>query len=89
MTSTDLPYWLVNVPEDQRSSTCPDFLVNASAKDQRILSTPDRHYHVLTWAEVQDIVRESYQQLLFTPPSPDFWELQRADDLRSRNQSHR
>jgi hypothetical protein len=52
-----LPYWLVNVPADQRPAECPDFLVNANEKDRGILSTPDSDYRRLSWPEVQDIIR--------------------------------
>ena len=57
-TTSDLPFWLVNVPADQRPTHCPDFLLHASIKDQRILSTPDAEYHVLSWEEVQEIIRQ-------------------------------
>lgn len=56
MTVEELPYWLVNVPRASWPSNCPDFLVNANAKDQRILSTPDEQYHRQTWPEVKQII---------------------------------
>ncbi|KZF22444.1 hypothetical protein L228DRAFT_248133 [Xylona heveae TC161] len=69
MTVEDLPFWLVNVPRDQWPATCPDFLINANPKDQRILSTPDQEYHRLTWAEVQDIVKSNQIGLFQRAPS--------------------
>ena len=54
-----LPYWLVNVPEEQWPSSCPDFLANVSSTDKDILSTLDDDYHRLTWPEVQEIISES------------------------------
>ena len=56
MTITTLPYWLVNVPSSQQPTTCPDFLINANAKDRGILSTPDAEYHRQTWSEVQHCI---------------------------------
>lgn len=52
-----LPYWLVNVPTDQRPAECPDFLADASEKDRKILATPDAEYRRLSWPEVQEIIR--------------------------------
>ncbi|KAH7329037.1 hypothetical protein B0I35DRAFT_473682 [Stachybotrys elegans] len=57
--SDALPYWQVNVPEDQRVAECPDFLRGLSDKDQGIIATPDSEYHVQTWEEVCDIVRSN------------------------------
>ena len=58
--SKSLPYWLVNVPEDQWPESCPDFLINANVKDRGILSTPDSDYHRQTWPEVQQIISEHF-----------------------------
>ncbi|KAI9704930.1 MAG: hypothetical protein M1836_006710 [Candelina mexicana] len=54
--SDKLPFWLVNVPENQWPVGCPDFLLNANIKDQRILSTLDGDYHVMTWPEVTELI---------------------------------
>ena len=71
MSETDgnVPYWLVNVPPSGRPSECPDFLINANAKDRGILSTPDSQYHRLTWAEVREIIRTNRIDLLQRVPS--------------------
>jgi hypothetical protein len=58
MPHEELPFWLVNVPRDQRPSECPDFLRDISEKDKGIIGTPDEHYKVLTWDQVRDIVGE-------------------------------
>jgi hypothetical protein len=58
MSHEELPFWLVNVPKDQRPSECPDFLRDISDKDKDIIGTPDEQYKVLTWNEVRDIVGE-------------------------------
>ncbi|KAJ4271881.1 hypothetical protein NW762_000590 [Fusarium torreyae] len=54
---TLLPFWNYNIPEDQRTDECPDFLQNLSLKDQGILSTPDAEYHISSWDEVRKIVQ--------------------------------
>lgn len=54
-----LPYWLVNVPVDQRPAECPDFLADANEKDRGILATPDPEYRRLSWSEVQEIIRDN------------------------------
>ncbi len=51
-----LPYWQVNVPPAQRTAECPDFLRSLSAKDRRIIGTPQADYAVMTWPEVRAIV---------------------------------
>ncbi|CAK7273955.1 hypothetical protein SEPCBS57363_005915 [Sporothrix epigloea] len=55
-TPSDLPYWQVNVPAAQRTSVCPDFLRNISAKDQRIVSTVQAEFSVLSWLDVREII---------------------------------
>lgn len=59
MTKDSLPYWLVNVPLNQRPSECPEFLIHANAKDRGILSTRDTDYHRQTWPEVREIKSEN------------------------------
>ncbi|KAI0117355.1 hypothetical protein F4814DRAFT_448357 [Daldinia grandis] len=54
-----LPYWQVNVPEDERTEECPEFLRSLSVKDSSIIGTPDSEYTVSTWPEVQNIVAEN------------------------------
>lgn len=52
-----LPFWLMNIPRNQWPSQCPEFLVNLSARDKRILSIPDDQYQRATWNEVQEYIR--------------------------------
>ena len=54
---TPLPYWQINVPPPLREELCPPFLQNLKPKDLSIISTPDSAYHILTWSEVQSIIR--------------------------------
>ncbi|OTA97940.1 hypothetical protein M434DRAFT_91750 [Hypoxylon sp. CO27-5] len=55
----NLPYWQVNVPENERTEECPEFLRSLSVKDIGIISTPDSEYKRATWPEVQKIVAEN------------------------------
>ncbi|KAI1075799.1 hypothetical protein F5B20DRAFT_558684 [Whalleya microplaca] len=70
MGSVDgLPYWQVNIPEDERTDECPEFLRNLSVKDIGIISTPDSEYHVMTWPGVQKIVADNQLNLFQRAPS--------------------
>ncbi|TIA33393.1 hypothetical protein D6C79_08974, partial [Aureobasidium pullulans] len=64
-----LPYWLVNVPANQRPTECPDFLADANEKDKQILATPDSDYRRLSWPEVQDLIRKNRIDLFQRVPS--------------------
>ncbi|MCJ1281037.1 hypothetical protein MMC26_000355 [Xylographa opegraphella] len=64
-----LPYWLVNIPQDQWPTDCPEFLVNANTKDRGILATPDSEYSRQTWEEVQQIIRTNRIDLFQRIPS--------------------
>lgn len=55
----NLPYWHVNVPVAERTEKCPDFLRNLSPKDVGVISTPDEDYRVLSWSDVQKIVKDN------------------------------
>ncbi|KAH0124604.1 hypothetical protein KCU67_g17702, partial [Aureobasidium melanogenum] len=64
-----LPYWQVNVPADQRSDECPDFLRDANEKDRKILATPDSEFRRLSWPEVQELIRTNRIDLFQRVPS--------------------
>ncbi|THV69510.1 hypothetical protein D6D19_07078 [Aureobasidium pullulans] len=64
-----LPYWLVNVPANQRPTECPGFLADANEKDKQILATPDSDYCRLSWPEVQDLIRKNRIDLFQRVPS--------------------
>ncbi|CZR50956.1 uncharacterized protein PAC_00831 [Phialocephala subalpina] len=58
-STTPLLYWQINIPPSLRESTCPPFLLNLSAKDCSIISTPDELYQVLSWTQVQQIIKDN------------------------------
>ncbi|KAM0427463.1 hypothetical protein ACHAPT_007423 [Fusarium lateritium] len=64
-----LQYWNYNIPEDERTDKCPDFLQNLSAKDRSILSTPDADFYVLPWDEVRQIVQSNRLEVFKRVPS--------------------
>ncbi|KAI9815603.1 MAG: hypothetical protein M1832_005464 [Thelocarpon impressellum] len=66
---TSLPFWQANVPPAQRPTECPPFLLDISAKDQRILATPDAAFHRLSWPEVQALIRTDRIDLFQRVPS--------------------
>jgi hypothetical protein len=67
--STALPYWQVNVLENERTEECPEFLLALGPKDLGIISTPDAEYHVNTWPEVQKLVLDNRLDLFQRVPS--------------------
>ncbi|KAI1737320.1 hypothetical protein F4680DRAFT_218715 [Xylaria scruposa] len=67
--SKGLPYWQVNIPEDERTEDCPEFLRALSAKDKGIINTPDEEYHVHTWPEVQKLILDNRLELFQRVPS--------------------
>jgi hypothetical protein len=64
-----LRYWQQNLPPALWPTTCPLFLQNLSAKDVSILSTPDAAYHVLSWADVRDVIARNRIDLFQRRPS--------------------
>ncbi|KAF4335166.1 hypothetical protein FBEOM_10981 [Fusarium beomiforme] len=70
MGSTEtLPFWNYNIPEDQRTEECPEFLQGLSKKDQGILSTPDQEYHISSWADVREIIQSNRLEKFKRVPS--------------------
>lgn len=66
--SEDLPYWQVNIPVDQRTEACPDFLLNVNDKDRGIISTRQEDYALMTWPEVRTLVADNQLQLFQRTP---------------------
>lgn len=64
-----MPYWHYNVPEDQRTRECPDFLQVLSEKDLGIISTLDSDYHISSWEEVREIAKTNRLELFRRVPS--------------------
>lgn len=46
-----VPYWHANIPEDQRTAECPEYLQGLSEKDRGIIGARDADHHIRTWPE--------------------------------------
>lgn len=68
-SSAATAYWNTNVDPSQHTTECPIFLQNKNAKDTTILGTPDSEYHILSWPEVQDIIRRNRLDVFQRIPS--------------------
>ena len=64
-----MPHWHYNVPENQRTAECPDFLRTLSEKDLGIISTLDSDYHISSWEEVRQIALSNRLELFQRVPS--------------------
>jgi len=51
-----LPYWLINVPNDQQPAECPEYLLDISDRNKAMINLPQADFHVLTWPEVQVLI---------------------------------
>lgn len=51
-------YWNVNIPNEEHTVDCPDFLRGVDASDQRILSTLDSDHHPISWSKVKEIIHD-------------------------------
>lgn len=67
--NVELPYWHVNVPEDERKAECPDFLRDINEKDRGIIGTPDSEYRLSSWPEVQKLILDNRIDLFRRVPS--------------------
>ncbi|KAL8802355.1 MAG: hypothetical protein Q9200_006607 [Gallowayella weberi] len=69
MTTADLPYWLVNVPEKERPSECPEFLLDLSDRDREIVDRFDKDYHRLSWDQVKKCIEDNQLDRFVRVPS--------------------
>jgi len=69
MPHEELQYWNFNVPQSQRSSECPEYLLNLSDKDRRLIGSWDSDYQVQDWVRVQELVRTNRIDLFQRIPS--------------------
>jgi len=69
MPSEALQYWNYNLPAGQRTAQCPDFLLNLSDKDRRLIGSWDSDYEVQDWATVQELVKTNRIDLFQRVPT--------------------
>ncbi|KAL9007928.1 MAG: hypothetical protein Q9173_006898 [Seirophora scorigena] len=56
MADADIPYWCYNIPKEQWPAECPDFLIDLSERDQKLVGRRDQDYERLTWPEVRQVI---------------------------------
>ena len=49
-------YWNINIPQEQSTEQCPDWLFSVDGRDREILATPDSEYKRQSWARVRQLV---------------------------------
>ncbi|KAF3072106.1 hypothetical protein V8C43DRAFT_226856 [Trichoderma afarasin] len=69
LPSASLPFWHINVPETERTTQCPPYLVGLNPKDLRTVSTPDSEYRTQTWEEVSYLIRTNNLERFQRVPS--------------------
>jgi hypothetical protein len=55
-----LPYWLVNVPQEQWPAECPEWLRNLEPRAIEVLSTLDGAYKKHDWEMVKETISEPH-----------------------------
>jgi len=65
--STSIPYWNVNVPQDQWTKECPEWLLGKDARDIEILSTRESDYQRHSWSTVQQLISASNNRRGYSP----------------------
>jgi hypothetical protein len=58
MPHEELPFWHFNVPIPERTVECPEFLLDISEKDRRIIGTWDSDFEPQSWEDVKHLVRK-------------------------------
>ncbi|KAL9601771.1 MAG: hypothetical protein Q9219_002261 [cf. Caloplaca sp. 3 TL-2023] len=69
MAEGEIPYWRANVPKEQWPAECPEFLMNLSERDQKLVGRLDADYHRLTWPEVKQVIEENRLDRFVRVPS--------------------
>ena len=49
-------YWNENIPEDQWTKQCPEWLANVDGRDKEILLTSDSEYTRQSWERVKQLL---------------------------------
>ncbi|KAF2093632.1 hypothetical protein NA57DRAFT_61338 [Rhizodiscina lignyota] len=69
MPAPILPFWQVNVPPSLREQECPEYLLDISEKDKRIIGTPDEDFRPMPWPVVKDLIRTNRIDLFERRPT--------------------
>ena len=67
----DIAFWNLNIPPEQHTKECPDYLEYAltNDKDRALLSTPNSEYQRQSWDEVRNIILQNRLDLFVRIPS--------------------
>ncbi|KAL9047457.1 MAG: hypothetical protein Q9206_006772 [Seirophora lacunosa] len=69
MADADIPFWCYNIPKEQWPAECPDFLVDLSERDQKLVGRRDQDYERLTWPEVRKVIEDNQLDRFVRVPS--------------------
>jgi hypothetical protein len=69
MPHEELQYWNFNLPQSQRSSECPEYLLNLNDKDRRLIGSWDSDYQIQDWVKVKELIRTNRIDLFQRAPS--------------------
>ncbi|KAF2418681.1 hypothetical protein EJ08DRAFT_643002 [Tothia fuscella] len=69
MPAEEISWWNFNIPHEERTKECPDFLVGSSEKDMRLIGKWDADHESLTWDEVKELISTNRIDLFRRKPS--------------------
>ena len=49
-------FWNVNVPEEEQTEECPEWLSKVGERDRQILATKEEDFKFQTWPRVAEII---------------------------------
>lgn len=68
-SSSEPPYWNLNIPPHLHTPSCPPYLLNLSSKDFTHLHLPDSSYIRLTWSQIRHLIHTNRLQDFTRLPS--------------------
>jgi len=69
MPHETIEWWNFNIPHDEQTVECPDFLLNSSEKDKRLIGSWDADYECMPWLEVKELIASNRIDLFQRIPS--------------------
>jgi hypothetical protein len=56
MPHEEIPWWNFNVPVEQQTDCCPDFLKGTTEKDMRYIGMRDADFERFSWEQVVELI---------------------------------
>jgi hypothetical protein len=56
MPHVELPWWNFNVPVEERTDHCPEFLRDTTEKDMRYIGMRDAEFERFSWEQVVKLI---------------------------------